>query len=100
MQTPATQLPRPVILVDLDARGVATVTLDRPELHNAFDDELIAALTGITTVSDFRPADMVAGGKGAPLVPFLDYLVFRHPRHGRPAPDPGHPVRHLQQRPG
>ena len=42
----ASPLPRPIILVDLDARGVATVTLDRPELHNAFDDELIAALTG------------------------------------------------------
>ncbi len=26
----------------LDARGVATVTLNRPEIHNAFDDALIA----------------------------------------------------------
>jgi anhydro-N-acetylmuramic acid kinase len=34
-------------------------------------------------VSDFRPADMAAGGKGAPLVPFLDYLVFRDQRVGR-----------------
>ncbi len=39
-------LERPAILLDLDDRGVATVTLDRSELHNAFDDELIAALTG------------------------------------------------------
>ncbi len=46
MTTSAAPLPRPIILVDLDARGVATVTLDRAELHNAFDDELIAALTG------------------------------------------------------
>ena len=30
----------------VDARGVATLWLDRPELHNAFDDALIAALTG------------------------------------------------------
>lgn len=33
------------LTVDVDARGVATVTLDRPALHNAFDDALIAALT-------------------------------------------------------
>jgi methylglutaconyl-CoA hydratase len=33
------------LLVETDARGVATVTLNRPEVHNAFDDVLIAALT-------------------------------------------------------
>jgi len=36
---------RPSIAVELDGRGVATVTLDRPEVHNAFDDALVAALT-------------------------------------------------------
>ena len=44
---------------------------------------IIAAQLGVPVVSDFRPADIAAGGKGAPLVPFLDYLVFRHRRTGR-----------------
>lgn len=44
---------------------------------------VIAAITGVTTVGDFRPADMAVGGQGAPLVPFGDYLLYRDPRRGR-----------------
>jgi anhydro-N-acetylmuramic acid kinase len=44
---------------------------------------VIAARVGAPVVSDFRPADMAMGGKGAPLVPFLDYLLYRDKRVGR-----------------
>jgi anhydro-N-acetylmuramic acid kinase len=47
------------------------------------EGSIIAARVGFPVVSDFRPADMAAGGKGAPLVPFLDYLVYRDQRIGR-----------------
>ena len=44
------------ILYSLDARGVATLTLNRPELHNAFDDEIIACLTGQLEAIEQDPA--------------------------------------------
>jgi anhydro-N-acetylmuramic acid kinase len=44
---------------------------------------VLAARVGVPVVSDFRPADMAAGGKGAPLVPFLDFLLYRDRRVGR-----------------
>jgi len=47
------------------------------------DPSVIAARTGITTVGDFRPADMALGGQGAPLVPYADYLLYRHEKFGR-----------------
>jgi len=49
------------------------------------DSSIIAALSGITTVGDFRSADIALGGQGAPLVPYVDYLLWREANLGRVA---------------
>ena len=47
------------------------------------DPSTIAALTGVTTVADFRRKDMALGGQGAPLVPAFHQHIFRHPDRNR-----------------
>jgi anhydro-N-acetylmuramic acid kinase len=47
------------------------------------EPSVIAERTGVTTVADFRPRDLAAGGEGAPLTPYLHALLFRHPRRDR-----------------
>src|SRR5688572_12015566 len=54
-----------------------------PETIQLLDPALLAARVGCPVVSDFRRADCAAGGQGAPLVPFADYVLFRDPKKTR-----------------
>jgi anhydro-N-acetylmuramic acid kinase len=56
-----------------------TLFHDPPNTIQWFDPSLVAAEVGCPVVSDFRRADCAAGGQGAPLVPFADFLLFSDP---------------------
>ena len=63
-----------------------TERLFRYNVHSTMqigDPAVIAQETGILTVGDFRAADVAAGGSGAPLMPYLDYIVFRDDARNR-----------------
>jgi anhydro-N-acetylmuramic acid kinase len=49
----------------------------------AGEAQIIAATLGVPVVSNFRPADMLAGGQGAPMVSLLDYVLFADAHRGR-----------------
>ena len=69
--------------VDLVGTHGQTVFHNPPSLGEGISSTLqlgeadvVCEATGITTVGDFRTRDIAAGGEGAPLVPYLDYLLF------------------------
>lgn len=47
------------------------------------EPSVLAERLRVPVASDFRPADLAAGGQGAPLVPMLDYMLFRHATRNR-----------------
>ncbi len=49
------------------------------------ESSVITERLGIDVISNFRERDVAAGGKGAPLVPYLDYMLMRHRGRGRVA---------------
>ena len=54
-----------------------------PSTLQIADPNIIAEITGMTTVADFRRRDMAAGGQGAPLVPAFHQQIFRDAKKNR-----------------
>ena len=82
-------------LADVDMIGSHGQTIHHlPQKKNYFghnfgstlqigDPSVIAKLTGVLTIGDFRIGDVALGGQGAPLVPYFDYLIFHSNKNNR-----------------
>lgn len=64
----------------IGSHGQTVAHLGRQGTLQIAESSVIAERTGVTTVADFRTRDVAAGGEGAPLTPYFNYLLFRHPR--------------------
>lgn len=65
---------RPIV-IGMHGQTVAHFPAERVALQIG-DAARVAVRTGIPTVADFRSADIAAGGEGAPLTPFADFVLF------------------------
>ncbi len=65
------------------SQGLEGFEFSAPSTLQIGEIDVIAERTKITTVGDFRPKDLAAGGEGAPLIPYADYHLFHDPERHR-----------------
>lgn len=75
----------PLETIELIGCHGQTIFHERRNTLQIGDGSVLAERTGVPVVSDFRPRDIAAGGHGAPLVPFVDYMLWRDRKLGRVA---------------